>query len=53
MLKVRLQTQPHGVERKSLGQMAVHVVKGDGFSGLYRGVSGKAKEGSCGKAFNS
>lgn len=41
MLKVRLQTQPHGVERKSLGQMAVHVVKGDGFSGLYRGVSGK------------
>ncbi|KAI6817034.1 hypothetical protein KC367_g8816 [Hortaea werneckii] len=39
MLKVRLQTQPHGVERKSLGQMAVHVVKGDGFSGLYRGLS--------------
>ncbi|KAI7664067.1 hypothetical protein KC318_g7952, partial [Hortaea werneckii] len=39
LLKVRLQTQPHGVERKSLGQMAVHVVKGDGFSGLYRGLS--------------
>ncbi|KAI7560708.1 hypothetical protein KC317_g9554, partial [Hortaea werneckii] len=38
-VKVRLQTQPHGVERKSLGQMAVHVVKGDGFAGLYRGLS--------------
>jgi len=37
-VKVRLQTQPHDGARKNMMQMVAHVVKGDGFTGLYRGV---------------
>lgn len=37
-MKVRLQTQPHDGSRKNMMQMVSHVVKSDGFTGLYRGV---------------
>lgn len=37
-VKVRLQTQPHDGSRKNMMQMVSHVVKSDGFTGLYRGV---------------
>lgn len=36
--KVRLQTQPHGAERRNMGQMFVHVAQGSGLRGLYKGV---------------
>ncbi|KXL43143.1 hypothetical protein M433DRAFT_21320 [Acidomyces richmondensis BFW] len=39
LLKVRLQTQSHGAQRKGLGQMLTHVVQHDGLPGLYRGLS--------------
>ena len=39
-VKVRLQTQPHDGSRKNMMQMVSHVVKSDGFTGLYRGVRG-------------
>ena len=39
-MKVRLQTQPHDGSRKNMMQMVSHVVKSDGFTGLYRGVRG-------------
>jgi hypothetical protein len=38
--QVRLQTQPHDASRKNMMQMVSHVVKSDGFTGLYRGVRG-------------
>ena len=37
-VKVRLQTQPHDGSRKNMMQMVNHVVRSDGFTGLYRGV---------------
>lgn len=43
-VKVRLQTQSHGAQRKGLGQMLTHVVQHDGLPGLYRGVSDVASE---------
>jgi len=39
LVKVRLQTQEHGVPRKNMLQMFSHVAKTDGVKGLYRGLS--------------
>ena len=39
-IQVRLQTQPHNASRKNMMQMVTHVIKSDGFTGLYRGVRG-------------
>jgi len=39
LLKVRLQTQPHDGPRKGMGQMFAHIVKSDGVSGAYRGLT--------------
>ncbi|KAF2766110.1 mitochondrial carrier [Teratosphaeria nubilosa] len=39
LLKVRLQTQPHGSQKKGLGAMVSHVWQADGAKGFYRGLS--------------
>jgi len=39
LIKVRLQTQQHGAAKKNMVQMFSHVVKTDGYAGLYKGLS--------------
>ncbi|KAF2717091.1 mitochondrial carrier [Polychaeton citri CBS 116435] len=39
LVKVRLQTQAHDVPRKNMVQMFAHVLKADGITGLYHGIS--------------